>query len=75
MWFDIKKSSNGKYWWRVVGGNSEILCHSQEYESKASAKHAIRVIKDGAASASVYDGTGETHGYHLSDRRVSVRHP
>jgi uncharacterized protein YegP (UPF0339 family) len=72
MWFDIHKSTNGQYWWRAVGENSETLCHSEEYVDKVSAKHAIRVIKDDAASASVYDETGEKRGDHARERRITV---
>lgn len=62
MYFDIKKSSNGQYWWVVKGENHETVCPSELYTSKAAAKHGIRVVKDGAASATVYDETGEVSG-------------
>ncbi len=72
MYFDIHKSSkNGQYWWVAKGGNHETICSSELYTSKASAKHGIRIIKDGAAAAGVYDETGEVAG-DLDRRRVSV---
>ncbi len=62
MYFDIKKNPQGEYWWVAKGGNHETICVSETYTSKASAKHSIRVIKDGAAGATVYDETGEVRG-------------
>ena len=70
MWFDIKKNAQGQYWWVAKGGNGETMCTSETYTVKSSAKHAIRVIKDGAASATVYDETGEAGV--PSDHKISV---
>ncbi len=72
MYFDIKKSSKtGEYWFVAKGKNHRTLCSSELYESKQSAKHAIRVIKDEAASALVYDETGEVGGT-VDDKQVRV---
>ncbi len=63
MYFDIYKSKrNGQYWWVAKGGNHETLCSSELYTTKAAAKNAIRVVKEGAAGATVYDETGEVSG-------------
>ena len=70
MYFDIHKNATG-YWWVAKGENHETLCASEIYTRKESAKHAIRVIKDGAANASVYDETGEVAG-DVSTRRIAV---
>lgn len=72
MYFDIHKSSkNGQYWWVANAKNHGTLCTSEMYTTKAAAKHAIRVVKDGAATAVVYDETGEVSG-DTSARRVAV---
>jgi uncharacterized protein len=72
MYFDIHKSSKtGEYWWVAKGGNHETICSSELYTTKAAAKRAIRVIKDEAAIASVYDETGEVSG-DVAARKVTV---
>jgi uncharacterized protein YegP (UPF0339 family) len=72
MYFDIYKSSrSGEYWWVAKGANNKTLCSSEQYTTKAAAKNAIRVIKDGARSATVYDETGELSG-DTAARRVAV---
>jgi uncharacterized protein YegP (UPF0339 family) len=72
MYFDIHKSSRtGEYWWVAKGANNKTLCSSEQYTTKSAAKNAIRVIKDGAKSATVYDETGEVKGDNNA-RRVAV---
>lgn len=72
MYVDVYKSpSTGQYWWVAKGNNHETLCHSEMLTSKQGCYNAIRVIKDGAAGASVYDETGETAG-DTNARRVRV---
>ncbi len=72
MYFDTYKSTkNGQYWWVAKGGNGETLCSSELYTTKQSAKNGIKVVKQGAASANVYDETGEVQG-DVSAKRVAV---
>jgi uncharacterized protein YegP (UPF0339 family) len=72
MYFDIYKSSaNGQYWWVAKGSNHETLCSSELMTSKESCLNGIRVIREGAASASVYDETGERTG-DVEARRIRV---
>lgn len=72
MYFDIYKSARtDRYWWVAKGENHETLCSSELLTSKQSCKNAIRVVKQGAANAFVYDETGERSG-DVSARRVVV---
>jgi uncharacterized protein YegP (UPF0339 family) len=71
MYFDIYKSKTGQYWWVAKGGNGETMCSSELYTRKQSAKDTIKVIKQGAATANVYDETGEVQG-DTAARRVAV---
>ena len=57
MRFEILRSQNGGYFWRIKGGNGEIMAASQVYAAKASAVHAIGVVKAQARSAPVIDLT------------------
>lgn len=72
MYFDIYKSQKtGQYWWVAKGENNKTLCSSELYTTKQSAKDTIKVVKQGAASASVYDETGEIKG-DTAAKRISV---
>lgn len=72
MYFDILKSSrNGQYWWVAKGENHETSCASELMTTKQNCVNAIRVVKKGASSTSVYDETGERSG-DVSARRIAV---
>lgn len=72
MYFDINKSAKtGQYWWVAKGENNKTLCSSELYTTKQAAKDTIKVIKQGAASATVYDETGEVKG-DIAAKRVAV---
>jgi len=60
VYFVIRRNSAGHYWWRAVGDNNEILAASELMTSKAGCENGIDVVKKGAASARIYDKTGET---------------
>lgn len=56
MYFAIVPASGG-YRVRIRGNNRETMFLSEVYTTKASARHAIAVVKAGAATASVIDAT------------------
>lgn len=37
----VKKTKNGQWYWDVIGGNNETLCHSEMYASKQMAKKGL----------------------------------
>ena len=49
MYFEIVTASGG-YRARIRGGNHEIMFHSEVYVTKASAMHAVAVVKAGAVA-------------------------
>jgi hypothetical protein len=57
MKFVIKKSANSQYYFDAKANNGEILCSSETYWQKQSAKDAIDVIKSEASYATVEDDT------------------
>jgi len=59
MYLVIRKSAAGKYWWRAVGDNNEIMAASQLMTAKQSCEDSIATIQAEAASAVVYDKTDE----------------
>lgn len=60
MYFAIRRSDNGQYWWRAVGDNNEIMAASELMHSKQSVEHAISVIKAEAADAPVRDQSDQS---------------
>ena len=60
MHFSIYRSRDGQFYWEARGGNYETMAVSETYTSKASAEHAIDVVKREAADASVLDMTEGT---------------
>jgi uncharacterized protein YegP (UPF0339 family) len=57
MYFVIDKAVNGQYYFKINAENHETLCHSETYVTKYGAKHAIDLIKNGAADAVTVDLT------------------
>jgi uncharacterized protein YegP (UPF0339 family) len=60
MYFEIRKNRAGKFWWRAVGGNHEIMAASELMNNKADCTSAINTVKTTAASAAVADKTDVT---------------
>lgn len=57
--FEIKKSSNGKYYFNLRSkGNGEIITTSEMYNSKQSCKDGIDALKRDAPNAEVIDLSG-----------------
>jgi uncharacterized protein YegP (UPF0339 family) len=57
MYFEILRARGGGFFARIRGGNNETMFTSEVYTSKASAEHAISVVKTNARNAPVYDRT------------------
>jgi uncharacterized protein YegP (UPF0339 family) len=59
MYFTIRKNAGGKFWWRAVGDNNEIMAASELMERKQSCYDAIATVQAEAATASIHDKTDE----------------
>ena len=56
--FEIKKSTNGKFYFNLRSkGNGEIIATSEMYNSKQSCKNGIEAVKRDAPNAGVEDLT------------------
>ena len=55
MTFNIEKSKDGQFYFTIKASNGETLAHSETYYTKQYAEHAINLIKNGAALATVID--------------------
>ena len=59
MYFAIRRSKDGQYWWRAVGDNNEIMAASELMSTKENCEYAILVIKAEAAAAPVRDQSSD----------------
>jgi len=56
MYFQFWRSdANNQWYWHIKGGNNEIVCSSEGYTEKSGVLNAIRLVKNSADSAKVYD--------------------
>ena len=55
--FERAESSNGKYYFRLKAGNSQVIGTSQMYESEAGRDNGIESVKTNAPEATVEDET------------------
>ena len=56
--FELYKSSNGEFRWRLKSGNGQIIATSGEgYTSKSGAQNGIDAVKRDAAAATIDDQT------------------
>jgi uncharacterized protein YegP (UPF0339 family) len=53
--FELAKSSNGKYFFRLKAGNGEKILGSEMYESKAAAENGIASVKTNAGDDGRYE--------------------
>ena len=49
--FDLKKSSNGKFFFTLKAGNGQTILSSEMYETRASASKGIASVQKNAADA------------------------
>lgn len=55
--FEIRKSSDGQFYFVLQADNNEIVATSERYTTKQSCQHGIDVVKRIAADATVNDTT------------------
>lgn len=53
--FELKKSSNGKFFFNLLAGNGQIVLTSEMYESKPSALNGIESVKKNAGDAKRFE--------------------
>lgn len=54
--FQTYTDARGEYRWRLLAGNNETIATSGEgYRASADCKHAIELIRSGAASATIVE--------------------
>ena len=44
-WYELKKSTNGQFYFVLKAGNSEVILTSEMYQSRASAENGITSVR------------------------------
>lgn len=60
--FELKKASNGEYYFRLLAGNREPILRSEMYVSKASAENGIASVKTNAPLDERYERKNASNG-------------
>jgi uncharacterized protein len=55
--FEVRNTSNGKFYWRFKALNGEIVAVSEVYETKEGCKTGIESIMSNAVFAAIKDQT------------------
>jgi uncharacterized protein len=55
--FELYKSSNGEFRWRLKSGNGQIIATGEGYTSKSGAQNGIDAVRRDAAAAATDDQT------------------
>lgn len=53
--FEIKKASNGEFYFHLLAGNGQIILSSEMYKAKASAVNGIASVKKNCTDAGRFD--------------------
>jgi uncharacterized protein YegP (UPF0339 family) len=59
--FDMKKATNGEWYWVLNAANGQVICKSTDgYKNRQDCLHSIRIVKDLAPEAPVWDLSGSS---------------
>ena len=57
--FVLKKGSTGKFHFKLVAGNGQVIATSEAYESKSAALNGIKSVPTNAPDAKIDDETAD----------------
>ena len=60
--FELKTSTNGKYYFNLKAGNGQVILSSEMYESKAAAENGLASIQKNAADDGRYERKESSNG-------------
>lgn len=61
-WFELKKSSNDKFYFNLKAGNGETILSSEMYEAKTSAKDGIASVQNNCGNDARYEKKTAANG-------------
>ena len=57
MRFEIRRTTDGRFYWLIVGEHGQVLAESEAVADKATCETAISRVRELAASAPLLDET------------------
>ncbi len=60
--FEIKQSTNGKFYFNLKAGNGQIILSSEMYETKGAAENGIESVKKNSADANRFEKRASAKG-------------
>ncbi len=60
--FELEKSTNGQYYFRLKAGNGEPILNSEMYQSKSGAENGIQSVKTNAPIDARYERKTASNG-------------
>jgi uncharacterized protein YegP (UPF0339 family) len=60
--FDLKKSTNGKFYFNLKAGNGQVILTSEMYEAKGGATNGIDSVKRNASDDNRYERKESANG-------------
>lgn len=45
--------SKGQWYWCILAGNGKVLCHSEKYKRRRDAEHAVKLVRENAATMTI----------------------
>lgn len=61
-WFDLNKSTNGKFYFNLKSGNGQTILTSEMYEAKGSAENGIASVQSNCPTDARYEKKTSTGG-------------
>ena len=56
-YYDLKKSSDGQFYFNLVASNGETVATSERYTTKSNAERGIDAVRRAASTTEVKDNT------------------
>ena len=69
--FEIKKSTNDKFYFNLKAGNGEVILTSEMYESKQNCENGIESVQENAPEDKNYDKKTASSGQYYFNLKAS----
>ena len=69
--FELAKSANGKFFFRLKAGNGEKILGSEMYETKSAAENGIESVKKNAGDDNRYEKKTSNKGDHYFNLKAA----
>jgi uncharacterized protein YegP (UPF0339 family) len=61
-WFELKKGSNGQFYFVLKAGNAEVILTSEHYTTRAAAENGIASVQKNSPNDALYERKTASNG-------------